>query len=91
MKAARGEVNTDSGRLFSLVTVSRTFDLEAASANQKRVLVRAFRFLIRNMSRGRPSGYGGSSSAVVPVARTVGGRYGGMSGGPAPSNRQLLR
>ena len=54
-KLGRGEVFAGHAeRFFSLVTAERTIDLEAASAAQARVLVRAFAFLTR--ARSRPGG-----------------------------------
>jgi hypothetical protein len=51
-KALRGELSSGStSRLFSLITVTRTLDLEAASASQRKILVRAFAFLIRHGPR----------------------------------------
>ena len=60
-KLGRGEVfGGHAERFFSLVTPDRTIDLEAASAAQARILVRAFAFLTR--ARNRPLGH-------MPLAR----------------------
>jgi hypothetical protein len=51
-KVARGELAPGSqDRCFSLVTTTRTFDLEALTVAQKKVLVRAFNFLVKHLSR----------------------------------------
>ena len=56
-KLGRGEVfGGHADRFFSLVTASRTIDLEAASAAQASILARAFRFL--TASRNQPGVYG---------------------------------
>jgi hypothetical protein len=97
MKATRGEIHAGSGRYFSLITNTRTFDLEAASAAQKKVLCRAFRFLIKNMAHGSAAarygvggggqGMGGQaqlgSYSARPALRDTpsSNRYSGMSGG----------
>lgn len=53
-KVARGELRSgDSARCFSLLTTVRTFDLEASSVAQKKVLLRAFNFLVSHLSRPR--------------------------------------
>lgn len=63
-KLARGEVGSEAeGRLFSLVTTTRTLDLEAMSVAQRKVLVRAFNFLVRRLSRPRMM-----TGAVRPAA-----------------------
>jgi hypothetical protein len=64
-RLARGEIlSSRSDRCFSLVTTSRTFDLEAMSVAQKKVLVRAFNFLLKRLQMRAGAGtssFGGSS------------------------------
>jgi hypothetical protein len=57
-------------RFFSLILPSRTFDLEAASSTQAKVLARAFRFLSRARNRA-----GVSPSNLVAAARRGSARF----------------
>jgi hypothetical protein len=67
-RVGRGEVlASQQGRFFSLVTKDRTFDLEAASVAQRKVLVRAFAFLL-NQQRAY-SGGGGGGGGMQRVLR----------------------
>lgn len=78
-KAARGEIHAgNEGRFFSLVTTRRTFDLEAASVAQRRVLVRAFNFLVNHLSRPgqRPIEPIRGSYGAGGAGNNGGGRYG---------------
>lgn len=73
-KLARGEIAlSHQDRCFSLVTTTRTFDLEALSVAQRKVLVRAFNFLVKHLSR--------QSTFSTVSSATTGGRARGGSGG----------
>lgn len=75
---AKGEIYSGhEGRFFSLVTTHRTFDLEAASVAQRKVLVRAFNFLINRLSR--PGGMGGAGDGARRMISDT-GIHGGISG-----------
>jgi len=84
-KVGRGEVApSHQDRCFSLVTTSRTFDLQAQSPAQRKVLVRAFNFLIKKLNRGTSyvqTGAGGGFSSTTGIS---GGGGSGM-GRPATS------
>jgi hypothetical protein len=76
-KVALGEVRAGhEDRCFSLVTTTRTFDLEALSVAQRRVLVRAFNFLVKHLNR-RPAAApitvhrSGSGSVVTAAGRST--------------------
>jgi hypothetical protein len=80
-KVARGEIHSgNEGRFFSLVTTRRTFDLEAASLAQRKVLVRAFNFLINHLARPgqrpiapiRPAAVSGGGGGAGYGIRTTG-------------------
>ncbi len=80
-KMATGQIYPGhQSRMFSLITTERTFDLEASSEAQRRVLVRALSFLL---NRGRPAPM--ISSGGVPMTGAGGGGAGAGRGTGAPA------
>lgn len=85
-KLGRGEISTAGAeRCFSLVTTTRTLDLQAESVSQRRVLVRAFNFLVRRIARA-PTGAGmGGGFYAVPGPASGAGGIGSMGTGGSSS------